>query len=294
MVLWKCHAGCRQDDVTEALRRLGAIPQKSPGGPPPNGWKPDRRRRKKRSGDPEVRQHRGGVPDKIWNAAAVLEDGPGVDYLAGRGMRAWRPHPEVRWIWRAEAAKAGLRPKMPGDRAVGCIVYRFAAPGDDRGVAAACQIEAVRGDGRRVPFPPDDTKRMSVKTSDFGGGARVFTARPAAGGRGAWLCEGPMDALALLELEKAGRLKLHGAAVLGAAGSGAFNLEAVPDGAYGSPIRVAADNDDAGNLARERIEEEHRRHGIPLNRLKPAAPPRHVNDWTDVLEEADRLKRRGR
>ena len=95
------------------------------------------------------------------------------------------------------------------------MVYLFAGPGEADTFAA--QLEAVDTDDEQVTFYPwrpenDRAKRPSVSGCTFDGGRRVFRAR-----RRSWTwrstCgEGPLDALALVHLERLGLVELHGGA----------------------------------------------------------------------------------
>ena len=144
------------------------------------------------------------LPAAVWRAAVALER-PALAYLSRRlGCEPIVPA-ALRWLPAAVAAAIppdgeGRRPVVPGD-AVGALAYLFAGAGDSS-AAAAVQLEAVDADGRRVPWGRDAVKRWSVPGSDFAGGARVFVAAPGRPACGAWLCEGPLDALAVAVRER--------------------------------------------------------------------------------------------
>ena len=192
------------------------------------------------------------MPAAVWRAAGVVE-AAGLAYLRRRlGCDPVVPA-SVRWLSRSEAAR--VRPDGEGRRvvvpskAVGGLVYRFAAPGDSG--AAAVQLEAVDAGGRRVPWGRGRVKRWSVPGSDFDGGACVFVAEPGRPGAGAWVCEGPMDALAVAVRERASGVPfLDGAAVLGVAGTAGFRPAAVAGVA--GPIVLALQGDGPG-VARGRV-----------------------------------------
>ena len=157
------------------------------------------------------------LPAAVWRAAVALER-PALAYLSRRlGCEPIVPA-ALRWLPAAVAAAIppdgeGRRPVVPGD-AVGALAYLFAGAGDSS-AAAAVQLEAVDADGRRVPWGRDAVKRWSVPGSDFAGGARVFVAAPGRPACGAWLCEGPLDALAVAVRERVcGVPFIEGAAVI--------------------------------------------------------------------------------
>ena len=148
-------------------------------------------------------------PGRVWAAAGAVNGSPGALYLALRGI--WTgEHPSVRWLPRDRAAGCRLSPELPST-AAGCLVWRFAVPGEAATFAA--QVEAVDGAGRRGHgwrmWDPDagqrvarddgKDKRIGVAGSAFGEGRRIFEARPVTAGR-VMVCEGPADALALARL----------------------------------------------------------------------------------------------
>ena len=109
----------------------------------------------------------------VWRAGVEADGTPGAVYLAGRGC--WPgPVAALRWLPAVEAARIGLRPRLP-DGAAGALLYRFAAPGEVD--TAAVQCEAVNEGGERMAFSGGVGKRPSVTGSDFDGGRRVFVAR---------------------------------------------------------------------------------------------------------------------
>ena len=197
------------------------------------------------------------------------------------------PPPSVRWLTSSAAAAVRLRPRLP-EGAAGALVYRFAGPGEAD--TAAAQLEALDGNGRRLIdwryWDPDlrcevvrATKRPSVSGSDFARGRRVFQAAAAGKpGRGQWIAEGPLDALAVVHLAHQGVIGLCGAAVIGVAGVGGFTPRACHDG---GPVTLAADPDAAGDRAAVRL-------GIALRlqgrRVQVRRPPDGMN-WDDVARE---------
>ena len=107
----------------------------------------------------------------------------------------------VRWLPAESARRVCVR--LPRG-AAGCVVYLFAGPGEADTCAA--QLEAVDTDGVRVKFYPwrpedDRAKRPSVSGCTFDGGRRVFRARGDPD-LAIQVCEGPLDALALVHLER--------------------------------------------------------------------------------------------
>ena len=298
-ILWKCHAGCSQDEVADALRRIGALPDKNYR-PPELRRRPSNRGWKRKSAarrappakttpiDPD------GLPSRLWQAAEDIRNTPGGVYLERRlVLPADRNHREIRWIGQAAAKRLpwllktpdgvenrrGCVPETPRE-AAGLLVYRFRRPGDDPDGAGACQIEAITAGGGRVWFRRNNTKRPTVWTSVLENGTRLFAARIGPG-RGAWICEGPIDPLALLMLETLKDVDLHGASVLGAAGTGAVALNGLAP--YGGPINLAFDNDAAGRKAAASLTRENRK-AQPSRRILDCSPPERDKDWTTTLE----------
>ena len=109
----------------------------------------------------------------VWRAGVEADGTPGRTYLHGRG--AWPgPVAALRWLPAVEAARIGLRPRLP-DGAAGALLYRFAVQCE--GATFAVQCEAVNEGGERMAFGGGVGKRPSVTGSDFDGGRRVFVAR---------------------------------------------------------------------------------------------------------------------
>ena len=191
----------------------------------------------------------------IWGASKSPDNTPGATYLAGRGV--WpldvRLPAAVRWL-PLDASNAA-RPRLPAG-AAGALVYRFAAPGE--AATGAVQMEAIDDAGRRLTawsywsqetcaLEARDTKRPSAPGQGvFQAGRRMFMAADGEPGRGCWLVEGPLDALALVTLGRLRALELNGAAVLGAAGVSGFTVRAC----HGTgPVTVAAQDDRPSVLA---------------------------------------------
>ena len=150
----------------------------------------------------------------------------------------------VRWLPAASARRVGVRPQLPNG-AAGCVVYRFASPGETDTCAA--QLEAVNAHGARVLFGAAG-KRPSVAGSAFASGRRVFQA----GGdvdRGVHLVEGPLDALAVGLLARLGAVELAGA-VFGAQGTPGFTSRACPGR---GPVVLWPDADGAGSRSAVRL-----------------------------------------
>ena len=179
--------------------------------------------------------------DALWRAGDPVDGTPGWTYLHGRGCWPGGPVAELRWLPAKGAAQIGLHPRLPRG-AAGALLYRFSALREVG--TAALQCEAVNEGGERVLFN-SGAKRPSVTDSYFGCSARVFVARP--GAVGVNLCEGPIDALALLHLAMLGAVDLAGAAVIGAAGVGGFRLAAVAG--WPGPVTLWPDGDLPGRRA---------------------------------------------
>ena len=223
------------------------------------------------------------LPGRVWAAGvSVPPDCSGFRYLCERrgvvGPGDVLPA-SVRWVSACAARAAGCLPRVPAE-AVGILVYRFAALGDVD--TWAVQFEVVDEFGRRVSCRTRTAvvKRPSVWGSFLAAGRRVFEAAPGVPGRGCWLVEGPLDALALVRLDALGVIALDGAAVFGAAGVPAgFTPRAcwAP-----GPVWVAADGDKAGLEAAARL----------CICLEAAGRP-HVSrraplglDWSDLARES--------
>ena len=219
-----------------------------------------------------------------WREAGPVDGTPGLDYLVYRGV--WPgPIAAVRWLPVDAARRLDIRPRLPAG-AAGVLVYRYAAP--DEGETLAVQIEAVDSKGRQRYFEvaKKRAKRPAVASSDFDHGRRVFTARRG-DSTGVWLCEGPLDAMALLELERHGALDLGGAAVLGAAGAALFCLAAVA-GVPG-PVTLAAQDDKPSVLAAVKLGGDVRRGTGRTVRIRRPEEGLTGRDWADAsLEAAER------
>lgn len=274
-VLWKCHAGCGQNDVRDALVSLGGLPEDDTERAPhrPNGLR--------RRHTPASERTDAELPGNIWRAARTPAGSPGRRYLRRRIGPAGDDNPDIRWLPVENARNALCSPKLP-PTAAGALVYRFRGPDeDDDSPAGACQLEAVDGYGHRVRFAEHNmASRPSVYGSYFTLGKRVFRAGPGTPpDGGCWICEGPLDAMALTALGHRGDVDLAKGAVIGTAGAGLASPHAA-DGEPG-PIRLAVDNDEAGDLAAERFTEI--AGASDDRRWRRAAPPNEHNDWTEML-----------
>ena len=194
------------------------------------------------------------LPGRAWLASEPVDGTHGHTYLVAR--RVWpageRFPASVRWLPAASARRVGVRPQLP-DGAAGCVVYRFGSPGEADTLAA--QLEAVNAHGARVLFGAAG-KRPSVAASAFAGGRRVFHAG-GDGDRGVHLCEGPLDALALMHLARLGAVELAGA-VVGAQGTPGFTASACPGR---GPVVLWPDGDGPGERAAVRAKRALRRAG---------------------------------
>lgn len=226
---------------------------------------------------------RSPLPGSAWSAGRDANGTLGAAYLRRRRVLfsgEVLPAACVRWI-DAAAWDARLIPRLPAD-AAGALIYLFAGTGDD-GEVHAVQVEAVDGLGCRVAFVRHSgelVNRASVSGSDFGRGRRVFAPPPSADRlEGAWIVEGPIDALALA------RSRLPGpACVLGVAGVAGFQWRAV-EGVEGE-IVIAPDGDTAGCSAAVKLAAALERSG---RRWRIHRPGPGV-DWCDALadEETER------
>ena len=237
-----------------------------------------------------------GLPDAVWRESGPVQDTPGLVYLKHRGVWPGRPVGSVRWLTAAATRRVRLRPGLP-DGASGCLVYRFAVPAEL--VTMAVQVEAVGADGARLEgwrvWDPERgcevlrrTKRAGVAGSDFAAARRVFAARSSAPpAAGVHVCEGPLDALALLSLEYLGVLDLHGAAVLGVAGTSGLQAAAVAG--WRGPVTLRAQDDRASVLRMLRLGFA-LRYGRRTVRVVRPAEGLTGTDWGDlaVIENAER------
>lgn len=212
----------------------------------------------------------------VWNAAQPIQaNDPGGVYLRRRlsGWIADRPFPSelVRWL---PAGRVRIWP-VPPAAAAGVLVYGFRASAES--VPGAVQFEAVDVNGERVMFDKG-AKRPGLNGCNFAQHRRVFWAAPGRPGGGAVVVEGPIDALAVLELDRLGVVTLGHRAAIGVAGVGGFRLEAVDriDG----EITIAPDGDRAGVLAGAALRVALGRFG----RVMRWAPTPGGGDWCDYLE----------
>ena len=230
------------------------------------------------------------LPARAWLASEPVDGTPGGSYLTRRGV--WpageRFPASVRWLPAESARRVGVRPQLPiMIGAAGCVVYRFGSPGEADTYAA--QLEAVNAHGERVPFGAAG-KRPSVAGSAFAGGRRVFHA----GGdpdRAIHVCEGPLDALALVHLERLGSANLHGGAVHGAPGVSGFQLAACPGR---GPVTVWRDRDTngQGQRAAAQLAGQLRRTGRRVTIHGAPWDGADLNDWARAVVE-DREEREG-
>ena len=233
------------------------------------------------------------LPGRVWSASVALRsDSPGFRYLRRRGVVdvSGLVSPSVRWLSLGAAVSARCAPRLPAACA-GALVYRFAGPGDTE--TWAVQFEPVDDDGRRVACSVRGAviKRPSVAGSSFGLGRRVFCADPGADGRGCWLVEGPLDALAVCRLDALDQLfrvdvsgrhrpqRLDGAAVFGVAGvpAGFRRLACWAPG----PVVLAPDADGPGVEAATRLGTELRLH----HRSHVISRPPYGADWSDLARD---------
>ena len=254
-----CNGGCTGPDVARALV------------PSPVVWRGPRTRNAH-----APRETPPTLPERAWRATEPVEHTPGATYLTARGLAG--PWPvSVRWLPTESARRVGLQPSLPAG-AAGCLVYRFASPGEADTHAA--QLEAVNTAGARVLFATAG-KRPSVRGSTFAHGARVFHAGGDAD-RGVQLCEGPLDALALMHLEQLGAVELAGGAVHGAPGVSGFQLAACPGR---GPVTLWPDADGAGIRAALRLR-------LALEAAGRRCAVRLAGDLGDVADWAAHTRRK--
>lgn len=241
----------------------------------------------------ETESRQDPLPGRVWSASVALKtDCPGFRYLRSRGVvdASGRVPPSVRWLPLRAAASVRCAPRLPATCA-GALVYRFASPGEAE--TCALQFEPVDLDGRRIACTVRGSviKRPSVAGSSFDFGRRVFVADAGADGKGCWLVEGPLDALAVCRLDAVGGLGLKGSdgrVVRPSLDSAAvFGVAGVPAGfrvrACWAPGRVvlAPDADEAGLDAAVQLGTELAMHdrGYIISR------PEHGADWSDLAHD---------
>jgi len=222
------------------------------------------------------------LPGRVWSASVGLApDSPGFRYLRSRGVLgvSGRVPPSVRWLSLGAAVSVRCAPRLPAACA-GALVYRFAGPGEAE--TWAVQFEPVDAAGRRLACSVRGAtiKRPSVAGSSFGLGRRVFRADPGADGKGCWLVEGPLDALAVCRLDSLGLVALDGAAVFGAAGvPGGFRPRACW---AAGPVVLAPDGDEPGVEAALQLGAEL---GL-AGRAHAVHRPPYGTDWSDLAHDA--------
>ena len=229
-----CNGGCDGLEIARAL-----VPDSAPS--PVVRREPRTRAARAPATTSQGHQPSPELPSAAWRASEPVDDTPGARYLTTtRGVwKAGERFPaSVRWLPAESARRVGVRPQLPIG-ADGCVVYRFGSPGEADTFAA--QLEAVNAHDERVLFGAAG-KRPAVAGSAFASGRRVFQA----GGdvdRGVHLCEGPIDALALMRLARLGAVELAGGAVSGAQGTPGFTASACPGR---GPVTVWRDRDTNG------------------------------------------------
>ena len=233
------------------------------------------------------------LPARLWRASAAPEQTPGARYLEQRGV--WpageRLPASVRWLPTEAARRGDCRPSLPSG-AAGCVVYRFAGPHEVETNAA--ELEAVDAHAAAVRFyewkpQADRVKRPAVNGCTFDGGRRVFSA----GGdpdRGVHLCEGPLDALALIHLARLGSVELDGAAVYGAQSTSGFTARACTGR---GPVTVWRDRDTngQGQRAAAQLAGELRRTGRRVTIHGAPWDGADLTDWARaVVEEREAIQ----
>ena len=233
------------------------------------------------------------LPGRVWSASVALApDSPGFRYLRARGVigSSARVPPSVRWLPLGAAVSVRCAPRLPATCA-GALVYRFAGPGEAE--TWAVQFEPVDEAGRRLACSVRGVpiKRPSVAGSCFALGRRVFCADPGADGKGCWLVEGPLDALAVCRLDAIGQLcrvdargRLRPQPVAGAA---VFGVAGVPGGFRSracwvrGPVVLAPDGDKAGIDAALQLGTELKLEG----RGCIVSRPLPGTDWSDLVRD---------
>ena len=219
---------------------------------------------------------------ELWGAGEPVERGtPGGRYLAKRTGCAAVP-PSIRWCAAANwPRRRGIRPLPEG--AAGGLLYRFTSPSDPAAAIMALQIEAVNRSGSDPvwfePAPNEDERR---KRPNVGGSlmtGRTLLVRHGNPAGGVHLVEGPIDALAVVELIGLETLRRTGDTVIGAPGTSGFSVQTVAT--HTGPVTLWTDGDTGGCLATLRLARALRRLGRSVE-LRSA--PTGL-DWADVARE---------
>ena len=273
--------GCRQcggrldaRPLAEHLQAVGAL---TLGAAVPLRRTP-RPRRPARPSAPALSLALGPLPAAVWRASSARIPFTHLRYLRRRLGGVPALPAGLRWLSRSAAAGVPADPE--GRRVVvpagadGALGFLFAAPGDTR--PGAVQLEALSGHDR-VPWGRGGVKRWSVPGSRFDDGRRVFVAVTGRPGAGAWVCEGPMDALALALRERASVPFLEGAAVIGVAGVGGLRPAAVAGVA--GPVVLALQGDGPGVGAGRALGRRLRAAGRSVR----VAPAGAGEDWAESV-----------
>jgi len=267
-VLVQCSRGCDFKDLLDALgltdhdAAARGVPAAAPTPAPASEPEPDPR------------------PAAVWDAGAPPDDTPGTHYLT-RDRYVW-PHGKalpsaVRWLPRDAARGLGqeLRPQLP-QQAAGALLYRYGSPGEP--TTQAVELEAVGSTGSRVPFAMGnrEAKRPAVAGSHFSP-SRVFRAVDNPSARGVHVCEGAVDALALVHLEQLGLVRLRGGAVIGVHGAAGFRGQLT---SWPGRVTLWPDADPAGQRAVAVFADELEAIGREVT-IRRQVPGHDVADWAD-------------
>lgn len=217
----------------------------------------------------------------LWALGEPTDGSPGARYLTRRTGCMVTP-PSIRWCRAAKWPKRKRIRPLPTD-AAGALLYRFTSPSDRAVTVAALQVEAVnRAGSRSVPFDPAPNEDEPRKRPNVGGslmtGRALLVLHGDRNGR-THVVEGPIDALAVVQLLGIEALRGAGDTVIGAPGTSGFSVEAVSS--YPGPVTLWTDGDEGGYLAAIRLARALRRLGREVE-LR-AAP--EGQDWADVARD---------
>ena len=239
---------------------------------------PARTRCRAASGRPRSRWRRILPASGICVRAASSHRRPAFRRRCG-GSRSARPC--------RSAARRGCRRPAPGR-------WSTASAGPGEAETWAVQFEPVDEAGRRLACSVRGVpiKRPSVAGSCFALGRRVFCADPGADGRGCWLVEGPLDALAVCRLDAIGQLCPRGCA-WPASSSASRRRGGVRRGGRSRRIQVAGVlGPRAGGAGPGRRQGWYRRraptrHGAETGRAAGASSRGRcpVPDWSDLARD---------
>jgi putative DNA primase/helicase len=243
-VVWRCHAGCSQEAVRDALRARGLLAD-----PKRQGVRQRTRREAEANDEAEGTLE---TARRLWRAQALSKEKP-TAYLRGRGIEIVPPAVTL----------------LPPDKSGRLIGKRFPAMvvpiTDGEHLIGAHVTWLTRDATAKLAVGDGNPRRMYGQAK--GGYAQLSEMDPA----GALVIgEGIESTLAAMQISGG----LPGIAALSAGGLAALRPPAAAE------YIIAADNDDAGRGAAAALAERLRYEG---RRVRIALPAADGADWNDVL-----------